>query len=68
MSYVYKGDLACMNINIVARDRSVDIFIARQRLCKHTTIPEQSLCNGYTRKDRGTVGSGVFRTVRPEAI
>jgi hypothetical protein len=47
---------------------SVNTSIARQRLCKHATIPEQSLGNGHTRNNRGTIGSGVFRAVRPEAI
>jgi hypothetical protein len=37
--------------------------IARKRLCKHATTPEQSLGNNI-----GTVGSGVFYAIRAEAI
>jgi hypothetical protein len=39
---------------------SADTFIARQQLCKHANMPEQSLGYGYTRNNIGTVGSGVF--------
>jgi hypothetical protein len=47
---------------------SADTSIGRQRLCKHATIPEQSLGNGYKCNIRGTVGSGIYCGVHAEVI
>jgi hypothetical protein len=44
---------------------AIERSVARQRLSKHSIIPERSLSNGCT-KNGGTVGSGVFHADRAE--
>jgi hypothetical protein len=65
--YIYTHNIYVVTCPLNARRVEPEkTVIAGQWLCKHVSSATESRdrSNGYTRNNRGTVGSGVFYAVR----